>query len=372
MKTRKRILFIAPGPKYNLEHAFKRRCELLSEDFEGVFLTSGPEKANLRFGNFEVVSFRDEQGKSLKTYLRMFLWGLRRRKAGRPSDKGFDLIISYDPLKTGVLALALGKCLGAKVIIEVNGCYDNDWIYADIEDPRRRRLKKKTFCALESFTLNRADGIKLLYQEQIDAYKPLSAHIDVFEDYVEAGEYRNLESRKEVLLAGFPALIKGVDILLRAWKVVGEEFPDWTLKILGYYPDKSELLALIDDDMRVEIHDPVDPSEMPDHIGRCGLFVLPSRTEAMGRVLIEAMAAEKARIGSRVGGIPTVINDGVDGLLVTPEDTEALAAALRKLITDPARRESIGAAGRQRYEQEFVETAYRDKIIRFYDEVLAQ
>jgi glycosyltransferase involved in cell wall biosynthesis len=77
--------------------------------------------------------------------------------------------------------------------------------------------------------------------------------------------------------------------------------------------------------------------------------VLPSRTEAesFGMVLIEAMACGTPVIGSRVGGVPFVVRDGVDGLLVPPADATALAQACTRLLTDERLARSMGDAGRE-------------------------
>lgn len=75
------------------------------------------------------------------------------------------------------------------------------------------------------------------------------------------------------------------------------------------------------------------------------LFVLPSLNEGMGRAVVEAMAAGLAAIGTRVGGVPLVIDEGVTGLLVPPEDTGAMAAAAVQLLTRPEERKAMGEAG---------------------------
>jgi len=83
------------------------------------------------------------------------------------------------------------------------------------------------------------------------------------------------------------------------------------------------------------------------------LFVLPTLWEAFGRVLIEAMAAGKPVISSRVGGIPEVVEDGVSGLLVPPEDPEALAKAIDRLMDKPELAKNFGEKGRERVRKYF-------------------
>ena len=73
----------------------------------------------------------------------------------------------------------------------------------------------------------------------------------------------------------------------------------------------------------------------------------------MGVVYMEAMAMEVATIGTNAGGVPEIITDGVDGLLVPPMDPPALARAIRCLIDEPAFRESLGKAGRRKILKQF-------------------
>lgn len=94
-------------------------------------------------------------------------------------------------------------------------------------------------------------------------------------------------------------------------------------------------------------------ADMPDIYRAADLCVLPSLWEATSLAGLEAMACGKALIGSRVGGIPAIIEDGETGLLVPPADPRALANALRRLAVDRALRERMGRAGRRRAEQEF-------------------
>jgi starch synthase len=82
-------------------------------------------------------------------------------------------------------------------------------------------------------------------------------------------------------------------------------------------------------------------------------FVCPSVYEPLGIVNLEAMACSTAVVASRVGGIPEVVDGGVTGLLVPPDDPASLADALNLLLRDPGRAQAMGLAGRQRAVAEF-------------------
>jgi glycosyltransferase involved in cell wall biosynthesis len=292
----------------------------------------------------------------------------------RSAAAPYDLIVSYDPFKTGITALRAARRLGAKVVVEVNGDYSAASNYAGIANPVLRALRRWLFLRIESFVLGRADGIKLLYPEQLEGLPAIrgGGEITAFFDFVDTGRFSNLGESPEVLLVGFPFDVKGVDILIDAFRRVTDRFPDWRLKILGWYEGEelAKLRGAIAGHPRITHHPPVPNHEVPRHIGTCGIFVLASRTEGMGRVLIEAMAASKPRIGTRVGGIPIVIEDEVDGLLVPPEDPAALADAMAKLMADPELRARMGRRSAARALSEFSPEAYVAHARSFYHRVL--
>jgi glycosyltransferase involved in cell wall biosynthesis len=163
-----------------------------------------------------------------------------------------------------------------------------------------------------------------------------------------------------------------VDLLIEVFKAVVSRYPDWKLEILGWYPDDRELRACMGGHPAIFHQPPVLPSEMPAHMGRCGIFVLPSRTEAMGRVLLEAAACAKPRLGAAIEGIPTVIEDGADGLLFKPGDAADLAAKLDRLMGDGTLRKELGFRARLRAASEWNADHYFRRLFDFYGRVLRQ
>jgi glycosyltransferase involved in cell wall biosynthesis len=94
-------------------------------------------------------------------------------------------------------------------------------------------------------------------------------------------------------------------------------------------------------------------NDIPDLLALADIFVMPSLQEGLPMALLEAMTAGKAIIASATSGIPEAIVDGRDGLLTTPGDIGSLSEALRSLLADPARRDTLGAAAAERARQEF-------------------
>jgi glycosyltransferase involved in cell wall biosynthesis len=99
------------------------------------------------------------------------------------------------------------------------------------------------------------------------------------------------------------------------------------------------------------------------------VFVLPSRGEHFGRVLVEAMALGKPVVATDAGGVPEIVRDGETGLLAPPADPAALAAAVARLVEDAAQRARLGEAGRRRAADEFSLERHRDALRALYQEV---
>ncbi len=106
--------------------------------------------------------------------------------------------------------------------------------------------------------------------------------------------------------------------------------------------------------------------------GELTVAVIPSLREAQGISILEAMARCLPVVASDVGGIPEVVTDGLDGLLVPPADPDALAEAIGSLLEDPMLRERIGGAGYRTVAERFSIDAQVRRIQAVYDEELAR
>lgn len=371
------ILFIVPGPVMSVDD---RLYDELSKHFSGAIMTSSRQAAVIqrrKAGTFDYYCLSlPMKPRRLRTF-RFWLNALLRCIGWRFGGRKFDLVVTYDPLKTGVLGAMCAPILGSKFVTEVNGVYTSPAQFMDCADLTSTKLRRWLFPRIEGWVLGRADGVKLLYPEQVAPFadklkgKPVAA----FPCRVNIRPFLGCAKRhgaKQILFAGFPFYLKGVDILIDAFKMISSEYPDWQLKILGWYPDSMTLANAIADHPRIFHHPPVYPPEMPAQVQECSVFVLPSRSEAMGRVLVEAMAAGKACVGADVDGIPSVIDHGVNGLLFTPEDPLDLSKKLRLLVSDSGLRERLGSAAREKALSQFTDERYFRNTQAFYDSVLAR
>lgn len=137
---------------------------------------------------------------------------------------------------------------------------------------------------------------------------------------------------------------KGVDVLVRALQET-----NLSVDVFGRGEDESALRELATTSgvaSRIHFHGPTHQPHLA--ISQASFVVLPSRSEGMPMVVLEAMAAGRAVVATRVGGTDEVVVDGETGLLVPPNDPTALAHAMQRLQQDGALRQQLGTRGRQR------------------------
>jgi glycosyltransferase involved in cell wall biosynthesis len=113
-------------------------------------------------------------------------------------------------------------------------------------------------------------------------------------------------------------------------------------------------------------------ADMPDIYRAADISVLPSLAEATSIAGLEAMACAVPLVGTRVGGIPTILQDGVTGLLIPPRDADALAAAIGRLARDVGLRRNLGAAARQSVELSFSWPRIAARTLAVYEGVLGE
>lgn len=164
--------------------------------------------------------------------------------------------------------------------------------------------------------------------------------------------------------------IKGHPDLLRAFAEVRKSQNNVELLVIGAGKIKQELLDLARSlriDQTVRFVDSVDDTRVALSI--MDIFVMPSLMEGFGLAILEAMAAGKAVVGTRIGGITEVVEDGKDGLLVPPGNPKELANALLKLLYDDQLRKQLGAAARRAAAQKFPIEKTVQKTVELYEMV---
>jgi starch synthase len=182
-------------------------------------------------------------------------------------------------------------------------------------------------------------------------------------------------SRPYVIFVGRITRQKGLPVLLRAAAMLD---PSAQLVLCAGAADTAELRGEVSDLVAglrasrsgvIWIPDMLPRPEIVQLLTHALAFVCPSVYEPLGIVNLEAMACGTAVVASRVGGIPEVVDGGVTGLLVPPDDPASLADALNALLRDPGRAEAFGLAGRERAVTSFSWDSVAARTVALYSEL---
>jgi len=174
-----------------------------------------------------------------------------------------------------------------------------------------------------------------------------------------------------VALVGHMRPGKGHEVAVRAWPEVLRSTPEARLLLIGNGPLEQSLRALAEE---LGVADRVVFAGARDDVQvllpRTDLVVLPTRTEALPTVLMEAAASGVASVATAVGGVPEVVVDGETGWLVDEAAPAAFAEALRAALPDPAETRRRGRAARIRAESHFGSAAWAERLAACYREVV--
>lgn len=144
---------------------------------------------------------------------------------------------------------------------------------------------------------------------------------------------------------------KRLDVLLEAASMLRDRIPQLEIRIVGNGPEYRKLQQICADlrlESTVRWLGDVSRSDLAAEYNRAHVFCLPSVQEDFGIVFLEAMAAGKPIVAARAAAIPEVVRDGI---IVEPENSEALAEGIIRLYRDPALRSSLAASGLRDVEQ---------------------
>ncbi|MGK2942640.1 MAG: glycosyltransferase family 4 protein [Immundisolibacter sp.] len=352
-----RVLHLCPDPKHLTDLFGLYRDALDQPPFAStvVFLRGGPDmELASRFDgrvHFLLLPQRTLEGLRLRALWR--LWRLCR-------SSRFDLIVAH---RFKALTLALALCrLG--VAREAFGIVHE---IGQFEGRRRRVIERARASALTLL------GVSEAVRDDLQARLPRfpAARIKALPNAVSD---HFLLPRAEACAAlglsvdrfwfaciGRLVTVKGHDVLLRAFAPLARERPLAALALVGAGPEEDALRALADE------------LGISERVVFCGwhtgvrkllaafdVCVFPSREEAFGLAIAEAMVARRPVIASAVGGVPALL--GAEGLLVPQGNTPALTAALRQLRDDASLRQAMGASLRARWEAEFSPSQFAGQL----------
>ena len=166
-------------------------------------------------------------------------------------------------------------------------------------------------------------------------------------------------------------LQKGFQYLLDAVRELAPQFPSLHVVVVGDGPDRGAIEQMIEQKgLRDKVMLAGTRSDIPNVYASMDIFVLPSLNEGLPMTVLEAMAASKPVIATRVGGIPKIVQEEKSGLLVNPGDAPALRDAIARLLGDGDLCRRMAAAGHEWVAKDYTADAMARQYRALYDEVL--
>jgi glycosyltransferase involved in cell wall biosynthesis len=220
-----------------------------------------------------------------------------------------------------------------------------------------------------------SDAIRaMLIEDGVPPDRTVTVHEGIDVDRIVAAEPLNVREEywfppHSLIVGNIAALVphKGQKYLVDAAAIVVREMPEARFLVLG------------EGELRTSLEQQIKHLHLAQHVVLAGfradvlgvlkgldLFVMSSVTEGLGTSLLDAMAADRAVVATRAGGIPEVVIDGETGLLVPPRDARALAAAILELLRDGTRRRQLADAGFARVKQRFSVDRMVDETLGVY------
>jgi glycosyltransferase involved in cell wall biosynthesis len=284
--------------------------------------------------------------------------------------------------KAGFLGRLAAKITGVPVIVHtIHG-----FAFHDFEKPSRRAL----FIVLERFAANLADkliavsaplkkwGLRLKIGKK-SQYCVVYTGIEIEQFKINTNSV-NINKRKELGLASQDLVVgtvaklwegKGHAVILEAATMIIQEFPNVKFLFVGDGYLRQDLERIV---LNKGLNDYVKftgfRTDIPEITSIFDIAVLASFFEGLGRVLLEAMALNKPIVASNVGGIPDIVKNNVNGLLVSPGEPKALAEAIIKLLKSESLRKEMGLAGGKMVTEKFHIDKRVQDIDKIYGEIL--
>ena len=281
--------------------------------------------------------------RGLGFYLRLPLHLLREIRHFRP-----DILIAQSPYESAVIE-CLRRITRVRVplIVEIHG----DWRTASraYGSPWRRAVSPAAD-VVARFGIRSADAVRAVGPSMARLAEDVSGSpVDaIFPTFFDANAFfetqpRQLPARPSLLWVGTLQRYKNPDLLAAGWRIAAAAVPDASLVVVGSGPLQPVIDRLKTElPGRVTVHANLTSMDVRKCMDSATALVLPSLSEGLPRVGIEAFARGRPVIGTNAGGIPDLVYDEQNGLLVPPNDAHALGQAMIRMLTDSELAERLG------------------------------
>jgi len=345
---RPKVLFVSRERiRLPLEEAQKRKWDAVSEVIEPLVLAAAPSGGQGRDERFRLAGpTRPRLLDGPLYYVRLPRRIARELRAVRPDAA---LVQGVHELAAFLLArrvVGAGTC----AILDVQG----DWHEATrLYGSPLRRLLSPFNDLLAPAMVRRADAVRTVSKQTTALVRAVGVEpAATFPSYVDAEAFLReaplpLPERPRVTFVGVLERIKAFDTLEAAWRTAAPRVPGAALTIVGrgsMAPAAARLVADLPDS--VEWVERLPAEGVARAMDESWVVALPSRSEGLPRVAIEACCRGRAVVGGDRAGTPDVVQHGVNGLLVDPDDPAALADALVRILSDRDYAQQLGNAAR--------------------------
>lgn len=333
--------------RFPLDDAARRKFDALAEvaEFRVLASAAGPEPPeDERFRLVRPLRPRLLDGLA-------FHLGLPFRVARELREFAPDAVLVHGA--HDVPAVLLGRHLArsdARVVLDLHG----DWhMAARLYGSPARRLLAPAVDLLAKVGVRKADGVRTLSEFTTELVRDEGVEpVAEFPAFVDFGVFRErprvpLAARPAVLFVGVLEEYKGIDVLAEAWRLAAPRVPDAELRLVGRGAKRDvveELLAELPRQTRW--YPALDVDGIADELDAATALALPSRSEGLPRIVLEAFCRGRPVVAASAGGIPDLVRDGESGVLVDADDPGAFADALVDVLLDRpwAERLAAGAA----------------------------
>ena len=315
-----------------------------------------------------------------KSLYRVYRYGLNVAKVAKKHR--VNVIHAHFAYPEGFAALLAKRETEKKFVVTLHG-YDiltepsiGYGIRLDpIYDKMVRRVLMEADAVITASTATYAEALNAGVEERSLHLIPNGVDVDRFNPSLDGGSIRkkhDIDDKFMVFAVRHHVPKNGLEYLINAIPIVKEKISDVVFAIGGDGPLRPyhELLAKrLGVSGSVVFVGRIAQEELPYYYAACDVSVIPSVIEAFGLVTIEAMSCGKPVIGSKTGGIPDVIKDGVNGFLVEPKDPEAIAEKIIFIAEHRDAARKMGEECRRTVEAKFGISKRIDKIIELYHKV---
>ena len=329
-----------------------------------VCLNDDPASHTVRVGNREIPLIGFGRAKAA------FAWSAI---AAARSDT--HLVVAAHPNLAVPAQLVRIRAKNLKVIVMSHGIE----VWTEMSKLRRSALQLADFVLAPSTeTARKLADVQGVAQKKIRTLPwPVNAQIlELSADPARLGAPPSFPNGRVVLTVGRWASserYKGADDLIEAVAQLRASQPDLFLVAVGGGDDLPRLRQFASDSGvadRVVFLDGLSREQIAGCYARCDVFALPSTGEGFGIVFLEAMAFGKPVIGANAGGVPDLIENGVNGLLVPPKDKHKLAQALGELLADPTQCMRLGRQGAEVVRRRYAFESFKQTLEGILDSAL--